>query len=106
MTRLTFVLPDGRARVVDARNGDSAMRVAVEIGIEEIEGMCGGALSCATCHVYVDPDWADRLPAPRADELAMLDFTEAPRTERSRLSCQITLTADLDGLVLQVPKAR
>jgi 2Fe-2S ferredoxin len=106
MTRVTFMLANGQARTVDAREGDSVMRAAVDAGIEAIEGICGGGLSCATCHVYVDEKWIVRVHPPREDELALLDFTEAPRMERSRLGCQIALTNDLDGLVVQVPVAR
>lgn len=106
MPRLTFILPGGESLLVQAREGDSAMRTAVEAGIEAIEGSCGGGLSCATCHVQVDAAWVDRVPPPGPEELGLLDFTEIPRTERSRLGCQIELTPALDGLVLHVPAAR
>ena len=65
---------------------------------------CGGSAMCATCHVYVDPVWADRLPAPQANELELLDCTATERLPTSRLSCQIKLTAALQGLVLRIPE--
>jgi 2Fe-2S ferredoxin len=106
MPRVTFMLAEGESRSVQAHEGDCVMRVAVEAGIEAIEAICGGGLSCATCHVRVDAAWIDRVPPPTPEELDMLDFTEAPRTDNSRLSCQIMLTGDLDGLVVHVPTMR
>lgn len=106
MLNVVFVLPEGTVRTVQAHAGDSVMRAALAAGIDGIEGTCGGGLSCATCHVQVDAAWADRLPAPEAGELDLLDFTEAPRTPASRLGCQIVLDEGLDGLVLAIPALR
>lgn len=86
-----------------ARPGESVMAAAMAADIDGIAGDCGGTLSCATCHVFVAEDWFDRLPAARDDERAMLEFTAATRTARSRLSCQIELTPALDGLVVELP---
>jgi 2Fe-2S ferredoxin len=83
--------------------GASLMRAAVDAGIDGIAADCGGSLICATCHVIVDPAWSDRLPAPSADELSMLEMTAAERCPTSRLSCQITLQPALDGLSVQLP---
>ena len=79
------------------------MQAAVARGIPGVVGECGGSLSCATCHVVVAPDWADRAGPPGAFEEDMLDITEAERQPSSRLSCQIRMSADLDGIVVSVP---
>jgi 2Fe-2S ferredoxin len=101
---VTFNDPAGTHRVTYTA-GESLMRAGVRAGIGGIEAVCGGVLSCATCHVHVAQDWMDRLPPPSDDELAMLEFVEAPRTRCSRLSCQIELTGALDGLTVTVPRA-
>jgi ferredoxin, 2Fe-2S len=72
-------------------------------GLPGIVAECGGSAMCATCHVYVDEAWVDRLPAPLANELELLDCTAAERLPNSRLSCQIRLEGALDGLVLRLP---
>ncbi len=88
---------------VEARAGRSVMQAAVDAGITAIAADCGGTLTCATCHVYVEPAWAQRLPAPSADEIAMLEFVAAPRRATSRLSCQIVVEPGLDGLAVELP---
>jgi ferredoxin, 2Fe-2S len=88
---------------LQAKTGQSLMKAFVGAGIDGIAADCGGTLTCATCHVYVHEDWASRLPPPKSDELAMLDMTAAPRQPTSRLSCQIELTPELDGLALRLP---
>lgn len=81
--------------------GDTLLRVAQTAG-HPLEGTCEGQMACATCHVLIDPAWADRLPAPKPEEEDMLDL--APRATRySRLSCQIVLTPDLEGLAVRLP---
>ncbi|WP_322766825.1 2Fe-2S iron-sulfur cluster-binding protein [Frankia sp. Cr1] len=104
MPKITFVGPNGARKVVDADLGASVMQAAVSHGVEGILGECGGAAMCATCHVYVDAEDVGRLPAISADEDEMLDATASPRTNTSRLSCQITVAEGLDGLVVQVPE--
>lgn len=94
---------DGRRHDVAGRVGESLMRAAVAAGVDAIAADCGGLLSCATCHVYIDPAWAARLPLPSTDEEAMLDMTAAPRRPTSRLSCQIVLDESLDGLTAGLP---
>ena len=103
MPRITFIRPDGHPIDIDARAGRSLMRAALDAGVEHIAADCGGSLTCATCHVMVAGDWADRLPPPTPDELDMLDMTAAERQPTSRLSCQIVLSDALDGLVAQLP---
>jgi len=103
MISLTFILADGYQETVQAAPGTSVMKAAVAAGIQGIPGDCGGNLSCGTCHAYIDAEWRRQLPEQRPEELAMLDCV-LDVTAESRLTCQITLTADLDGLVLRVPE--
>ncbi|MBK7278217.1 MAG: 2Fe-2S iron-sulfur cluster binding domain-containing protein [Betaproteobacteria bacterium] len=105
MTEVTVFLdrPDGVRLTVAGTAGRSLMRAAQAAGVAGIAADCGGVLSCATCHVVVAPDWALRLPPPEADEEAMLEMTAAPREATSRLSCQIVLGAELQGLVARLP---
>lgn len=86
-----------------AKPGQSLMQAATHAGVDAIAADCGGSLNCATCHVYVNPDWLTRLPAPSADELSMLEMTAAPRQPNSRLSCQLIATQALDGMVIALP---
>lgn len=81
------------------------MQEALDAGVPGIIAECGGACTCATCHCYVSSDWADRLPAAGSDEAAMLEFAYEPRPT-SRLTCQIQVTGDLDGIVLHVPDSQ
>ena len=103
MIHVTFVQPDGSRSTVEARAGESAMQAAVSNAIAGIEAECGGSMSCATCHVHVTDDWRAKVGGPSDFEDAMLDIVEGPRTEASRLSCQIEMSDTLDGLVLKVP---
>ncbi|HEY7671167.1 MAG TPA: 2Fe-2S iron-sulfur cluster-binding protein [Gammaproteobacteria bacterium] len=103
MPKVTYVQPDGRASVVEAAVGSTVMETAVDHDIPGIIAECGGACSCATCHVYVAPEWLDRLPAPDGLESGMLDCA-LDRQANSRLSCQIRVRPELDGLVVHVPK--
>ncbi len=102
MPTLHLVHADGRAVTIEGPEGRSLMQAAVAAGVEAIVADCGGTLSCATCHVVVDEPWRSRLPAPSADEDAMLELTAAPREAGSRLSCQIVVSAALDGLVARI----
>ena len=103
MPRITFVQPDGSRETIAAEPGYSVMEVATDHGIEGIVAECGGSCTCSTCHVYVDPDWAPRLGPASGDELALLEFAHEP-ADHSRLSCQIDLIEELDGLVVTVPR--
>ena len=102
MAKITFIQPDGSQQVVDAAPGVTAMEAARVNRVPGIEAECGGACACATCHVYVDAAWTAKTGKPAAMEEDMLDFAFDVRPE-SRLSCQIKVTADLDGLVMRVP---
>jgi len=101
MVKVTFVEPDGSERTLDGDQGFSVMELAVRNGVAGIAADCGGACACATCHVYVDPAWLATVGAPGDMERDMLQFASEPR-ENSRLSCQIRLTAALDGLKVTV----
>jgi 2Fe-2S ferredoxin len=100
--KVTYQRPSGDEVVVDAADGVSVMQAAVAHGITEIVAECGGTLSCATCHVYVVDGPIDHLPPVSADEEEMLDYTASPRESSSRLSCQLPLSAEVDGLVVRV----
>jgi 2Fe-2S ferredoxin len=102
MTTITFIHPDGRAQRFEATGG-SVMQLAVVNSVDEIVAECGGNAMCATCHVYVDDSWIDRLPAISDAEDALLDGTASDRLPTSRLSCQIKIAPELDGLVLRLP---
>jgi len=101
MPKVTYIQPNGVSRLVDVRAGTTAMEAAVDNDVEGIVAECGGACSCATCHVYVDPAWAAKLPPPDSQESGMLECV-LDRQPTSRLSCQIVLTPALDGLVVRV----
>jgi 2Fe-2S ferredoxin len=101
---ITFIHPNGTQQSVDWHDGESAMQVATRNGLTGIVAECGGNAMCATCHVYVDENWIGRLTAMSADEDALLDGAAAERLSNSRLSCQIKLADDLDGLVLRLPE--
>lgn len=106
MPKITFVSPEGDRTTVDASDGDSVMQAALANGVEGIVAECGGAMMCATCHVYVDEDWKARAGAASEEERAMLDFAASEVRPTSRLSCQIALTGELDGLVVHLPDAQ
>lgn len=99
---MTFVLPGGERREVEAPEGWTLLEVARDAGID-IEGACGGSMACATCHVVVDEVWFERLAPASPEEEDMLDFAESLEAT-SRLGCQIRVTRELDGLVVLVPE--
>lgn len=103
MVKVRFVRASGEATQLDIEVGRSVMEGAIHGGIDEIVADCGGALSCATCHVYVDPQWLERVGRPPEEEQAMLEFAVDPR-DNSRLACQIIVDDGLDGLVLELPE--
>ncbi|HWF75543.1 MAG TPA: 2Fe-2S iron-sulfur cluster-binding protein [Caulobacteraceae bacterium] len=101
--RITYILKDGTRREVAVPYGYSVMEGARRHGIPGIEGDCGGACACATCHVYLEDGWADRLPLADELERGMLDFAFDVKTT-SRLSCQIKVDDAVDGLVVRIPE--
>ena len=100
-----WVMPDGTEVTAEVEEGLNLMRAAVENNVDGVIGECGGNLSCATCHVFVDEAWIGKTGEVDDFEDAMLDVAEAPRQPNSRLSCQIEASDALDGLVLHVPEA-
>ena len=102
MAKITFIQTDGTQQAVDGEVGLTVMEIAKKNLVSGIEAECGGACACATCHVYVDDAWRERVGKPDEMEEDMLDFAFDVR-ETSRLSCQIKVTAGLDGLVVHVP---
>ncbi len=102
MTTIVFIQPDGTRREVDAKAGESGMQAAVRAGVDGIVGECGGACMCATCHVQVSEDDNARIGAREAIEEEMLESVLDDVSPASRLSCQIRLRPDLEGLVLRV----
>jgi 2Fe-2S ferredoxin len=104
MAKITYIEHDGTAHAVEVPNGLTVMEGARDNNIPGIEADCGGACACSTCHVYVDPAWVDRLPPREAMEEDMLDFAWEPDPERSRLTCQLRVSDDLDGLVVRMPE--
>ena len=96
MPRLNFKSPDGSETVVEAYSGYTVMEAAAVKEVNGIKADCGGCCACATCHIYVDPEWLAKLPAMDEYEDAMLD-SAADRRDNSRLACQIEITDDMDG---------
>lgn len=103
MPEIHFILKDGTRRTVQAKEGASVMETAIHNNVRGIDAECGGCCSCATCHVYVDDAFLARLPAPDDMENELLDGVAAERRPGSRLSCQIIVTSELDGLTVAVP---
>ena len=104
MPRVVFVAHDGVTRTVEEADGVSVMQAALNADITGIVGECGGAMMCATCHVYVREPWAAKLPAMTATESEMLTMTASERKPSSRLSCQIKMSAELDGITVDLPE--
>ena len=102
MPQATFICTDGAPRAVEVAIGANLMRAATDNGIDGIVGDCGGAMSCATCHVFVEEGFADRLPAMEANEDQILDYTAAGRQPNSRLACQIVMSDALDGISVRI----
>ncbi len=102
MTKITYIAPDGERIDTEAQAGSTVMETAIMNGIPGIVAECGGACTCATCHVYVDDAWAETVGGPSMMEEDMLDFAFDVRPQ-SRLSCQIKVSDKLDGLVVHVP---
>ena len=102
MTQATYICTDGSRRDVAVAVGSNLMRAACDSGIEGIVGDCGGAMSCATCHVFVEDGYLDRLGAMEPNEDQILDFTAAGRQPNSRLACQIVMNEQLAGIVVRI----
>ena len=106
MPKVIYVAHSGERQELEVAPNNSVMTAAVFEGFDGIEGMCGGCLACATCHVYIDDAWAGRVPAMGEDEDTLLSQVSSERRANSRLSCQINMTAALDGIIIHMPKSQ
>lgn len=106
MTEIRFLSATGADRVVTARDGESVMHAAILNDVPGIVAECGGSMMCATCHCYVDPAWLSKLPPASEAEREMLSCAASEVTEESRLSCQIKVGPELDGLVIRLPEGQ
>ena len=104
MATITWKMESGDEISVDVKDGLNLMEAATANNVPHIDGECGGCLSCATCHVFVDPAWLDKTGTVDDIEDTMLEMTDVEREDNSRLSCQIIASPELDGLVLYVPE--
>jgi len=104
MPKVTFIAFNGTTNDVEVGEGESVMSGATNNGVAGIVGECGGFCSCATCHIYVDEAWVSKIPAMTEHEDEMLEGTASDRKPSSRLSCQIQVTAELDGLIVHMPE--
>ena len=103
MAKITYNTNDSKTHTIDVQNGLTVMEGAVQNDIPGIDADCGGGMACATCHVYVKEDWWDKLPDKEDGEEDMLDMAYEPN-KFSRLSCQIIVSDELDGLVVKIPE--
>ena len=103
MAKITYIEHNGNKHTVDVENGLSVMEGAVQNNIPGIDADCGGGMACATCHVYIGDEWIDKINKKSEGEDDMLDQAYEPK-KNSRLSCQITVTEDLEGLTLEMPE--
>jgi 2Fe-2S ferredoxin len=105
MPKITFISFGGGSRTVEVASGTSLMRAATDNRIDGIDGDCGGNCACATCHVYIDPGWVERVGARTPCEVDMLNLVAELR-DTSRLACQIDVDASLDGLIVATPESQ
>ena len=108
MPKITFIQPDGCTETINALENWSIMEIATQHKIKGIEGICGGSMACATCHIYIHPDWFNQVSAQdneqSEEEIDILDMAFDIRAN-SRLSCQIIMTKELDGIIVALPGA-
>jgi 2Fe-2S ferredoxin len=105
MPKVTYIEHNGKEHTIEVPVGQTVMEGATKHAIPGIDADCGGACACATCHVYVDPAWTDKTGTPSGMEQSMLDFANDVEPT-SRLSCQIKVTAELDGLIVRMPDSQ
>ena len=104
MVKITYIEFNGTEHVVDVEVGMTVMEGARDNNIPGIEADCGGACACSTCHVYVDPNWVGKIPEKEDMEEDMLDFAYSPDEKLSRLTCQLQVTEEIDGLIVRMPE--
>ena len=103
MPKITFIENSGKKQTIDIENGLSVMEGAIQNNIPGIDADCGGSMACATCHVYVEEKWFDKLPKAEDAEVDMIDMAFEPK-KNSRLSCQLTVSDELNGLIVTTPE--
>ena len=103
MTKIKYIEHNGKSHTIDVANGLSVMEGAVQNNIPGIDADCGGSMACATCHVYVKEEWFDKLPKKEDGEEDMIDMAHEPN-KFSRLSCQLTVSEELEGLIVKLPE--
>ena len=103
MTKITYIEHNGKSHTIDVENGLTVMEGAVQNNIPGIDADCGGSMACATCHVYVKEDWFNKVPSKTEGEDDMLDQAYEPKPN-SRLSCQLIVSDELDGLIVNLPE--
>jgi 2Fe-2S ferredoxin len=106
LPRITYKQHDGTEHVVEVEAGTSVMQGALNNGISGVVAECGGSMACATCHVYVDDAWLDRLPETDEMESQMLDCVAAERRANSRLGCQVNVTDEISGMIVRIPETQ
>ena len=102
MAKITYTDQEGNSKTIEVENGLSIMEGAVQNDIPGIDADCGGSMACATCHVYVEDEWLNKLPKPEDGEIDMIDMAFDPK-KNSRLSCQIIVSDEMDGLEVNIP---
>ncbi|MFT4564083.1 MAG: 2Fe-2S ferredoxin [Gammaproteobacteria bacterium] len=106
MPKVNYVTHSGETYTIEVPVGWSVMEGAIQNDVPGIVAECGGGCACATCHVFVDPKWADKLAERSSMEMDMLECTAAPSSEQSRLSCQLKVSEECDGLIVHLPEAQ
>ena len=102
MPKITYKDEKGNSKTIEVEKGLTVMEGAIQNDIPGIDADCGGSMACATCHVYVEEKWLDKIPKPEEGEIDMIDMAYEPK-KNSRLSCQLIISEDLDGLVVTTP---
>ena len=102
MAKITYIDFEGKSRTIEVENGLSVMEGAIQNDIPGIDADCGGSMACATCHVYVEQTWLDKLPKAEDGEIDMIDMASEPK-KNSRLSCQLIVSDELDGRLITTP---
>ena len=103
MPKINYIIDKENTQTIEVANGLTVMEGAVQNDIPGIDADCGGSMACATCHVYVEEKWLDKLPKPEDAEIDMIDMAFEPK-KNSRLSCQLIVSKDLDGLIVKTPE--
>jgi 2Fe-2S ferredoxin len=103
MPKITYQDKNGNSKTVEVETGLTVMEGAIQNDVPGIDADCGGSMACATCHVYVEEKWLNKIPKPEEAEVDMIDMAHEPK-KNSRLSCQLTVTEELDGLIVTTPE--